>query len=146
MIVGAALGLALLSGCGCKQCGGGNVVRKKDGQVIKTISLEELAEQKDTLRLINVLAPDTYNDCHIPGSINIPLDNLEQASQDWDKHEQIVVYCASAKCPMGRMAFAKLKALGFTKVRDFEGGTRAWLHAGHPVNGPCRREYLHSAW
>ena len=56
---------------------------------------ERLNENKDTL-LVDVRSKDEYKQGHIPGSKNIPLDQItaiEKAAKDKDK--EIIVYCLS---------------------------------------------------
>ena len=54
--------------------------------------------------LVNVLDPLYYEDCHIRGSINVPLDEIEKWAKNIDKDSHIVVYCASYVCPMALTA------------------------------------------
>lgn len=92
--------------------------------------------------LVNVLDPQYYEDCHIRGSINVPLENIEAWAKELDKSSRIVVYCASYLCPMSRTAWMKLNDMGFTNVWAYEGGMNEWYHMNLPVEGPCRQPYL----
>lgn len=99
-----------------------------------------MAEQK--LLLVNVLKNEYYSDCHIRGSIHVPLDSIEEWAQSVDKNTPIVVYCASFTCFVSRHAWQKLHGLGFFNLWAYEGGTNEWYHAGLPVEGACRQPYL----
>jgi rhodanese-related sulfurtransferase len=92
--------------------------------------------------LINVLAPEYYADCHIPGSINVPLSDLTSYAQKQDKAREIILYCAHYLCPASKKAWHILHDLGFTNLRAYEGGIREWLQLGYPTEGPCGQEYL----
>jgi len=92
--------------------------------------------------LINALDKETYADCHIVGSINVPLADLAQAAEQFDKDAEIVVYCASNECPVGAKAWHILHNLGFTNVREFPGGMREWYTHSLPVEGACNATYL----
>lgn len=94
--------------------------------------------------LVNVLSPATYEDCHIPGSLNIPLADLESKSEQWVKKQPIIVYCASYECPASRRAWHLLNNLGFSQVRAYEGGMREWVQKGFPAQGNCSADYLKS--
>lgn len=94
--------------------------------------------------LINALNAETFNDCHIKGSINIPLAKLPEAAKQLDKNSEIVAYCASVQCPISRKAWHILHDLGFTNVRAYEGGMREWKKNGLPTEGPCKADYLTS--
>jgi rhodanese-related sulfurtransferase len=92
--------------------------------------------------LINVLSPEAYEDCHIKGSINVPLDTLAEYSEKLPKNAEIIVQCASYVCPMSRRAWRLLKDKGFTNVKAYEGGTAEWYALGLPTEGPAHGAYL----
>jgi len=94
------------------------------------------------LRVINVLSPETYEDCHITGSINVPLDTIVEYAKDLPKDAELVVYCASYTCPMSKRAWRLLKDQGFTNVRAYEGGAAEWYSLGYPTTGQAQLKYL----
>ncbi|MFB6291811.1 MAG: rhodanese-like domain-containing protein, partial [Candidatus Nanohaloarchaea archaeon] len=105
--------------------------------MVETISLEELEEKlknDEDFVFIDVLGEDSYQDEHIPGSINIPLDQLAHEVLDrFDKDEEMVVYCGSESCGASPKAAEKLEKLGFEDVKDFEIGLKGWKEAGNEV-------------
>jgi len=94
------------------------------------------------LLVINALAKKYYDDCHILGSLSIPLDKLEAYARTLDKKTPIVVYCASYSCPVSEKAWRIFDALGFTSVWAYEGGLAEWSQKGYPCAGACQEEYL----
>ncbi|HLW83262.1 MAG TPA: rhodanese-like domain-containing protein [Candidatus Acidoferrales bacterium] len=65
-----------------------------------TISRDELKrkmERKDDFLLLETLAPAAYEQGHLPGAVNVPLDKLREMAPDLapEKDAEIVVYCAS---------------------------------------------------
>jgi hydroxyacylglutathione hydrolase len=68
---------------------------------------------------------------HIPGSLNIPLGELDQRLNEVPRDRTVVVHCQTG----GRAAIAAslLKARGFSDVREFAGGFAEWRAAGQPV-------------
>lgn len=119
---------------------------------INLISAEELYELmfagKDhaghDITLINVLDHDSFNDCHIKGSINIDCDKLAAHVEGWDRAKPVITYCASSKCHESGAAYQTLVAMGFTDVRAYEGGMKEWHDLGYPSEGPCALAYLES--
>ena len=112
---------------------------------INTITCQELhdrLQESSALVVINVLDEAYYRDCHIPGSINIPVDQLSESVEDWNRNLDIVVYCAHEACEASKDAYRTLERLGFANVRAFEEGMRGWIKAGLPVEGPCQKTYL----
>src|SRR5690606_29755492 len=96
------------------------------------------------LIILNVLPEKYYNDCHIPGSINIPVYDLEDRAHELDKSADIIIYCAHALCSNGPEAWYILESLGFESLSLYPAGIAGWYQAGLPVNGPSIYEYLHT--
>ncbi len=108
---------------------------------VKHLNAQELLKRINTepeLTVINVLSKESYDNCHIKGSINIALQDLEQAVKDWDRNKNIIVYCASYKCTASADAYKQLVKLGFKKVLAYEGGIKEWQEFGYPTEGPCQ--------
>ena len=101
---------------------------------LKFITMEtllEMLENKEKLKLVEVLEKEEYEKGHIPGAINIPLEELEKlAKQKLKKTDTIIVYCASYTCHASTKAARKLLDLGYNRALDFKGGKRWWQHAG----------------
>jgi len=93
--------------------------------------LLEMFENKGSFKLVEVLAKEEYDKGHIPGAINIPLDELKTlVKQKLKKTDTIVVYCASYACHASTKAARRLLDLGYQHILDFKGGKRWWQHAG----------------
>jgi phage shock protein E len=46
-------------------------------------------------QLVEVLPAEEFEDAHLPGAINIPLERLDEAAvRDLDRDLPVVVYCA----------------------------------------------------
>jgi len=104
---------------------------------MKTISAEELKKKidaKEDFVLIDVLSKESYEARHVPTSINIPVDEVENRAPTElpDKNKEIVVYCASKTCLASPRAAKKLEEIGYTNVTDFEAGVAGWQEAGYP--------------
>jgi len=98
------------------------------------------------LIVINVLPEEHYQDCHIKGSINIPLDVLGPYAENLNKNITIVVYCASHQCSASRNAWHLLHDMGFENVMAYEGGMAEWYGQGLPVEGMCNNDYLKQSY
>lgn len=107
---------------------------------------KDTQEQK-SLYVINVLDKESYNDCSIVGSINVPFQDIESFAQNIDRNAEVVLYCANYMCTASGAAAQKLKEMGFEKVWAYEGGTAEWYTLGktngnYPVKGSCLASYL----
>lgn len=106
---------------------------------MKSISRDDLKQMNETEHedfvLINVLPRETFNREHIRTSINVPVEEpsfLEQVEAvAGSKERKIVVYCANFDCDASVKAAQKLEDAGFTKVYDYEGGTKDWFDQKH---------------
>jgi len=92
--------------------------------------LKKMKDNKSTFVLINVLPVESFNEAHIPDSINIPLQQADFEAQVekavGGKEKKIVTYCASFECPASKNAVEKLEKAGFTDVSAYEGGIKEW--------------------
>lgn len=109
---------------------------------MKTIQAAELERHltgDDAPPVINVLDSDTFEDKHIPGSVNIPMESedfVERVEQRLGgKSQPVVVYCASTQCDASEKAARQLEEAGFTNVQDFESGVEGWEQAGYQLEG-----------
>jgi phage shock protein E len=75
-------------------------------------------------RLVDVRTPAEFAAGHIPGAVNIPLQELEQRLGEFEpKHAPIVVYCRSGN--RSSSAARTLKAAGYAAVHDL-GAMSRW--------------------
>ena len=89
---------------------------------MKLISREELREKLergDDFKLAMTLENWAFQLKHIPGSINI--FPTEVTNGGLDPNDEIVVYCAAPACPASIIAYQRLKASGYEKVRRCPG-------------------------
>lgn len=112
--------------------------------LIKADDLKTAFEQDQSLSVINVLPASLHNDCHITGSINVPLKELVDTARSWEKNKKIIVYCALDECDAGEKAYILLSSMGFTDVTDYNGGIKEWFQLGYPTEGPAALEFLHT--
>lgn len=105
--------------------------------MVQTLTREQLKEKLDkntNLKLVNVLPKEKFEEKHIPGSINIPVTDIENTVlQRLDKKDEIIVYCADFECSASPKAAQKLEELGYKNVYDYEGGVDDWQKAGYKL-------------
>jgi rhodanese-related sulfurtransferase len=94
-------------------------------------ALKMMIDRNEDFILVDVLSPESYEEEHIPGSINIPLEDIENKAKELlKKDKEIVVYCGSFQCTMSSQAVEILTKLGYKEVYCFEGGLQHWKDAG----------------
>jgi len=103
-------------------------------QEIDTLLLKAMLDkdkEKDIL-LIYPLSRIEYNDLHIAGSVNIPLDDL-QKKLPADHNRPLVFYCLGEKCTASWRAAEVAAGLGYHRVYAYRAGLPAWAAAGYPT-------------
>jgi phage shock protein E len=97
---------------------------KSGGGFVKVDSAGLTALQKAGAQVIDVRTTGEYQLGHIPGSINVPVDEIGAKAASWNKDGSYVVYCASG----ARSATAQetMKSMGFKNVADLTGGIATW--------------------
>lgn len=82
--------------------------------------------------LLDVRPEDEYRLGHLPGALNVPLEQLARHLTELPKAQEIVAYCRGPYCVMSFEAVAALRKKGF-KVRRLEDGFPEWKAAGFAV-------------
>ncbi len=82
--------------------------------------------------VIDVRTPWEYRAGHIPGAINIPLQEFEQRLAELSAYRdrEVVVYCETGV--RASYGARRLESLGFEELRFVAGDMVAWRKAGLP--------------
>lgn len=97
---------------------------------ISPAELKALCEQ-GAVELIDVRTPVEFGEVHVKGATNVPLDQLDPATDTGDKSRPVYVICRSGT--RGQKGCEKLLAAGFTNVINVDGGTQGCVQAGLPL-------------
>lgn len=95
--------------------------------------LREKLERGDQFRLIMALDRNAYEQMRIPGSIH--FNNMDEAAEQLQIDEEIVVYCSNPLCPVSVQAYRQLERRGFTNLYRYAGGVTEWMEAGYELEG-----------
>jgi len=103
-------------------------------ETITTEELEQLKQSGKPFKLVDVLSIEYFQEEHIQGAVNLPLEDIaSEAMNRFDMEEEIVVYCKNDMCSASPKAAQKLESIGFQNVKDYDGGLEAWKEAGNPT-------------
>jgi rhodanese-related sulfurtransferase len=78
----------------------------------------------DGVRIVDVRSVGEFEGGHVPGAQNVPLDQFQSVSSQWDKNAPVLVYCQTGA--RSAEAVSMLEQAGFTKILHFDKGIVAW--------------------
>jgi ArsR family transcriptional regulator len=107
-----------------------------DRDSLEAVSRQELLRRsRDGLvTVLDVRPSEEYEVGHIPGALNVPLDQIKQHLATLPKDQEVIAYCRGEFCVLAFEAVAVLRKKGFT-ARRLEEGYPEWKAAGLPVEG-----------
>lgn len=83
--------------------------------------------------VIDVRPAEEYQAGHIPGAVNIPVDELPQRLESLPHGQEIVAYCRGPYCMLAFDAVAQLREAGYP-ARRLEDGFPEWKAENRPVD------------
>lgn len=105
--------------------------------MVSTVTRDELKEKiirGDKFYLIEIESDEHVRSIHIPGSLRIPLGEIEELASKilLNRSAELVFFCQDAACPCGREALAKFTSMGYESIHHYREGVRGWVNAGLP--------------
>jgi len=76
--------------------------------------------------LIDLMTKEEFAGSHVPGAVNIPVEELENHLSEIPKDKEVVVVCRKG-LTKSDMALEKLNNSGFSNAKKLEGGTLGWF-------------------
>lgn len=100
---------------------------------LKTINLEDLKDIYDLpyIAIVDIRSNDAFNEGHIPGSINIPVDQLKDNIDKIPQNKSLYVVCEKGGQSIG--ATILLAGQGVPACCVTSGGMRHWIEKGLPI-------------
>lgn len=93
--------------------------------------LKKAIEERRPIVVVDVRRKEDFDQGHIPGAINLPIDKWESA-EGLSQDRLNVVYCYSQTCHLAASAAVKFAEKGFP-VRELEGGIKGWRQYGYAL-------------
>ncbi|OBI10172.1 rhodanese-like domain-containing protein [Mycobacterium scrofulaceum] len=107
---------------------------------ITSIDLRKLIESPQAPRVVDVRTPAEFETAHIAGSLNVPLDVLNQHGEEIARRlgqDDVVLVCRSGQ--RSTKAQALLRNAGLTSGRVLEKGITDWEGQGFAVDRGAQR-------
>lgn len=94
------------------------------------MTVEEVKRRDRRFQLVDVRSPSEFAAGHIPGTMNVPMEQVQTRVADLDLTSQVVLVCKSGT----RANIARgLLASKVPNLSVLEGGTDAWAKVGLPL-------------
>jgi rhodanese-related sulfurtransferase/glyoxylase-like metal-dependent hydrolase (beta-lactamase superfamily II) len=106
-------------------------------QTTERVSAPMLAEELHSSHppwIVDVRTPGEWSTGHIPGSVNIPLSQLQQRLDEIPHDRKVALHCAGGY--RSSIAASVLNQRGITNLIELAGGLAAWEAANLPVETP----------
>ena len=111
-----------------------SVVAQASDYMSPGITPEQLLEKLDTDKaplVVDVRVPVEFGVAHIPGAINIPLDEIEARLDEFKHNNGVLIYCINGS--RTRQAEAILLGADIPNVYHLEGTFSGWIRGKHPI-------------
>lgn len=88
--------------------------------------------RRGLVTVLDVRPPEEFASGHVPGALNIPVEQLARKLRDLPKGREVIAYCRGPFCLMSFEAVQLLRKKGI-KARRLQDGMPEWRTAGLPV-------------
>jgi rhodanese-related sulfurtransferase len=100
-------------------------------QATERITVVAAAEYSQPATILDVRSAQEWQTGHIPGSLNIPLNNLANRIAEVPRDRDVIVHCQGGY--RSTIAASLLRQQGIDRVMDMVGGYKAWAQSKLPT-------------
>lgn len=109
---------------------------RSDVNMHKQITMTQLHDRYESLAedevVLDVRGRDEFSAGHVPGSRNIPHEEVEKHVEELRKFSAVYIHCQAGR--RAQIAFESLEKFGLKNLVCVAGsGMKDWLAAGYPV-------------
>lgn len=102
--------------------------------IISTAELKDKIDNNENIYLLDVQSEESYLEKHLPGSFNIPYDQLETRKKELPNNKEIIVICTNdSTCQTSTKAAELLQNSGYSNIKDFKEGVLSWEEQNLPI-------------
>ncbi len=104
-------------------------------QEMESVSIDSLLDrlEEGAVVLLDIRDGDEFAQGHLPGAINIPLEQLADRVGELSRGTEVVAYCRGPYCVLSMQAVTILQTLG-VQATALAGGVPEWRAAGLPLH------------
>lgn len=101
---------------------------------IGPVGLKRAIDNKEPIQIVDLRSEELYREGHIPGALNIRLENIADETGGLAKDTTVILYCYDAVCSLSAKAALYLARKGYS-VKELSGGFEEWVRHEMPVAG-----------
>ena len=98
---------------------------------VTVLEAKTLIDENQGLVVVDVRTVSEYEEAHIGGAINIPVQELEERIDELLKYDDLLIYCRIGN--RSSQAVKILKSNGYKKIYHMNEGITGWNSAGYPT-------------
>lgn len=98
---------------------------------ITSLDAKNLLTTKKNAYLLDVRTPQERNQGFIPGSVLIPINEVERRLNEIPKNRPVIVYCAVGS--RSRQVAQALAGVGYREVYNMRDGIMGWYRNGYQI-------------
>ncbi len=108
------------------------VVAEYNG-IIRSVSVTQASNllQGGKVTMIDVRDSSEYQAGHIPQAVSLPMGSLFKQLDRIPAKQQVIVHCGGGL--RSQIVASMLQRVGYTNIRNLNGGLDAWIKAGFPT-------------
>ena len=95
------------------------------------VELQQKLAVPGAILVIDVRKPAEFGAAHVPGAINIPLDEVEKRLDEFRSDNGVLIYCINGA--RTRQAVPMLFSNGIDNVYHLEGAFQGWIKEQLPI-------------
>jgi len=111
----------------------GQLLKRGNGELQPVPGRDLLQRLDNGVTVVDVRPPEEYAAGHVPGALNIPLEQLEQRLGALSADREVVAYCRDPYCLLAYEAVSRLRRQGIA-AQPLRDGFAGWQRAGYPVD------------
>jgi len=102
---------------------------------LEPLPADELLTRADSglVTVLDVRPAAEFAQGHIPGALNVPLEDLRSRLRSLPRNREVIAYCRGPWCVLSYEAVRQLRSAGF-RARRLQDGMPEWRHGGYPVS------------
>ena len=98
---------------------------------ITSLDAQNLLKGKKNVYLLDVRTPQERSQGFIPGSVLIPINEVERRLNEIPKNRPVIVYCAVGS--RSRQVAQALAGMGYGEVYNMRDGIMGWYRSGYRI-------------